>query len=156
MLEPDAGRRYKPRVVQRVEAIDGTVLKSIDAEPVMTLPIRETALKQVQEALVDTVARGTGKKASLRDVSVAGKTGTSQVVTLGKERVPANKLKWNQRDHAWFVAYAPAEDPTIAVATLVEHAPGGGGAVAAPITKQILETYFRLQEAREPAHYAQN
>jgi penicillin-binding protein 2 len=150
------GRRYKPRVVQRVEAIDGTVLQTVDAQLVMSLPVRATALKQVQEALADVVAHGTGKKASLPDVAVAGKTGTSQVVTLGKERIPAAKLKWNQRDHAWFVAYAPVDDPTIAIATLVEHAQGGGGAVAAPITKRILETFFRLQEAREPAHYAQN
>ena len=123
---------------------------------VATLPVRETALKQVREALVDVVARGTGKKAALPDIAVAGKTGTSQVVTLGKQRIPAAKLQWNQRDHAWFVAYAPADDPEIAIATLVEHADGGGGAVAAPITKQVLEAFFRLREEREPARYAQN
>jgi penicillin-binding protein 2 len=150
------GKRYKPRLVQRVEALDGSVVKAVDPEVVAQLPIRDTALRQVQEALVDVVARGTGKKAGLRDVAVAGKTGTSQVVTLGKERVPAAKLKWNQRDHAWFVAYAPADDPTIAIATLVEHADGGGGAVAAPITHDILQTYFRLQREREAMHVAQN
>jgi penicillin-binding protein 2 len=78
-------------------------------------------------------------------------------VTLGKERIPAAKLEWKQRDHAWFIAYAPADDPAIAIATLVEHAAGGGGgAVAAPITKQVLETFFRLREEREPPRYAQN
>jgi penicillin-binding protein 2 len=107
--------------------------------------------------LVDVVAHGTGKRAALPDIAVAGKTGTSQVVALGKERVPAAKLKWNQRDHAWFVAYAPAEDPTIAIATLVEHAEGGGGgAVAAPITHTVLQAFFRLREERAPASYAQN
>lgn len=150
------GQRFKPRVVQRVEALDGTVLQSVDPKAVMTLPVRATALKQVQEALADVVAHGTGKKASLPDVAVAGKTGTSQVVTLGKERIPAAKLKWNQRDHAWFIAYAPADEPTIAIATLVEHADGGGGAIAAPITKRVLQEFFRLRDEREPAHYAQN
>jgi len=151
------GRRFKPRLVQRIEAIDGSLVKAINPETVMTLPVRQTALKQVQDALVDVVARGTGKKAALPNVTVAGKTGTSQVVTLGKERIPAAKLKWNQRDHAWFVAYAPADDPAIAVATLVEHASGGGGgAVAAPIARQVLQTFFRLREEREPKRYAQN
>ena len=65
-------------------------------------------------------------------------------------------MKWNQRDHAWFVAYAPAEEPTIAIATLVEHADGGGGAVAAPITREVLEAFFRLQQEREAVRVAQN
>ncbi len=150
------GMRFKPRLVQRVEALDGSLVQAVAPQAVTTLPVRQTALKQVQEALIDVVARGTGRRAALPDVTVAGKTGTSQVVALGAERIPAAKLKWNQRDHAWFVAYAPAEDPAIAVATLVEHAPGGGGAVAAPVTKQVLQTFFRLREEREPARYAQD
>ncbi|MGH7785798.1 MAG: penicillin-binding protein 2 [Candidatus Binatia bacterium] len=150
------GVRHKPRLVQRIEALDGTVVKSVEPEAVGKLPVRDTALRQVQDALVDTVARGTGKKGGLKDITVAGKTGTSQVVTLGKTRLAANKIKWNQRDHAWFVAYAPAEDPTIAIATLVEHADGGGGAVAAPITHDILAAYFRLQEERGAQRYAAN
>lgn len=150
------GTRYKPRLVQRVEALDGTLIQAVEPELVATLPVRDTVLKQVREALVEVVAHGTGKKASIEGIAVAGKTGTSQVVTLGKERVPAAKLPWNQRDHAWFVAYAPADEPTIAVATLIEHAPGGGGAVAAPVTKQVLQEFFRLREERELAHYAKN
>lgn len=151
------GARYKPHLVRRVESIDGTVVRTTEPELLATLPVRKTALKQVQDALVDVVARGTGKRAALRDVAVAGKTGTSQVVSLGKERVPAARLKWHQRDHAWFVAYAPADAPTIAIATLVEHASGGGGgAVAAPITHDVLDTYFRLTEQRDPINYAQN
>jgi penicillin-binding protein 2 len=150
------GMRYKPRLVQRVEALDGTLVRAVEPEVVATLPVRDTVLKQVREALVDVVARGTGKNASIRGVAVAGKTGTSQVVSLGKERVPAAKLPWNRRDHAWFVAYAPADEPAIAVATLIEHAPGGGGAVAAPVAKEVLQTFLRLREQRELARYAQN
>ena len=150
------GVRYKPHLVRRVEAIDGTLVQAVDPEAVAKLPVRDTALKQVQDALIDVVAHGTGKRAALPGIAVAGKTGTSQVVTLGLERIPAAKLAWNQRDHAWFVAYAPAEDPVIAVATLVEHADGGGGAIAAPVTKLVLQEFFRLREEREPPRYAQN
>jgi len=150
------GVRYRPRLVQRVEAIDGATVRDVAPEAVEKLPVRETVLKQVQEALVDTVGRGTGNKARLTDITVAGKTGTSQVVALGKTRLKASQMKWNQRDHAWFVAFAPAEAPTIAIATLVEHAEGGGGAIAAPITKRVLQAYFHLQAEREGTRVAQN
>ncbi len=150
------GMRYTPRLVQRIEALDGSLVREIAPHLASRLPVRETALKQVQDALVDTVARGTGSKARLRDILVGGKTGTSQVVTIGKTRLKAHQMKWNQRDHAWFVAFAPAEEPTIAIATLIEHADGGGGAVAAPITKEVLEAFFRLQQEREAVRLAQN
>jgi penicillin-binding protein 2 len=143
------GARQRPRLVQRVEALDGSAVREIAPQEVERLPVRDTVLKQVQEALVDTVGRGTGNKARLPDIAVGGKTGTSQVVTIGATRLKASQMKWNQRDHAWFVAFAPAEAPTIAVATLVEHAEGGGGAIAAPITKQVLRAYFQLQAERE-------
>jgi penicillin-binding protein 2 len=151
-----SGVRYQPRLVQRVEALDGTVVRTVEPRQVSRLPVRDTVLQQVREGLVDVVARGTGSKAKLVDVAVAGKTGTSQVVSLGKTRLKPHQMKWNQRDHAWFVAYAPAEEPTIAVATLVEHADGGGGAIAAPLTHDVLEAYFRLRDAREETRLAQN
>jgi penicillin-binding protein 2 len=150
------GVRYQPRLVQRVEAIDGSLVRDIPPRVASKLEVRDTVLKQVQEALVDVVARGTGKNAKLPDIAVGGKTGTSQVVTIGKTRLKANQMKWNQRDHAWFVAFAPAEEPTIAIATLVEHAEGGGGAIAAPIAKEVLKAYFRLQEERGGVRVAQN
>lgn len=150
------GVRYQPRLVQRVKAIDGSVVREIPPRVVTRLPVRETVLKQVQEAMVDVVSHGTGNKAKLRDVLVGGKTGTSQVVTIGRTRLKASQMKWNQRDHAWFVAFAPADDPTIAVATLVEHADGGGGAVAAPITKEVLQAYFELHKGEGGVRVAAN
>jgi penicillin-binding protein 2 len=150
------GQRFQPRLVQRVQAIDGSLVRDIAPRAVAEIPVRETALQQVQEAMVDTVSRGTGNKARLKDILVGGKTGTSQVVTIGRTRLKAHQMKWNQRDHAWFVAFAPADEPTIAIATLVEHADGGGGAVAAPITKEVLEAYFELQQERGGVRLAAN
>jgi penicillin-binding protein 2 len=77
------------------------------------------------------------------DVQVAGKTGTAQVIAQEKRRQD-KKLDWEHRDHAWFVAYAPAEKPELAVAVLCEHA-GHGGSVAAPIARKVLETWFQIQ-----------
>ncbi|HSP96224.1 MAG TPA: penicillin-binding protein 2 [Candidatus Dormibacteraeota bacterium] len=150
------GVRYQPRLVQRVEAIDGSLVREIPPRMAAKLEVRDTVLKQVQEALVDVVDHGTGKNAKLPNIMVGGKTGTSQVVTIGSTRLKAAQMKWNQRDHAWFVAFAPAEEPTIAIATLVEHADGGGGAIAAPIAKEVLKAYFRLQEERGGVRVAQN
>ncbi len=150
------GVRYQPRLVQRVEAIDGSLVRAIAPQEIDRLPVRATVLQQVQEALVDTVGRGTGSKARLPEIAVGGKTGTSQVVKIGRTRLKAHQMKWNERDHAWFVAFAPAEEPTIAIATLVEHAEGGGGAVAAPITREVLDAYFRLQQDRGDVRLAQN
>ena len=150
------GVRYRPRLVQRVETSESDLIEEFAPEETGRLKVRETALQQVRAALADVVNRGTGKNAKLPDIIVSGKTGTSQVVKLGRERVKAHQLPWQERDHAWFVAYAPAEDPVIAVATLVEHAEGGGGAVAAPITHDVLQAFFNLQQKHDPVRYAQN
>lgn len=150
------GVRYHPQLVRRIEKPEGDILREFESEVLGRLDMRKTALDQVRAGLADVVARGTGKNARLEAVNVAGKTGTSQVVRLGRERVKAIDLPWQERDHAWFVAYAPVEDPRIAVATLVEHADGGGGAIAAPITREVLDAFFRLQHEREPVKYAQN
>jgi len=149
------GKHFRPRYVAHVETPDGEVVHTDAPEVRGVLEVRDTTMRQVRDALRDVVGRGTGKKAQVKGIEVAGKTGTSQVVTLGKERIKASKLPRNQRDHAWFVAYAPTEDPQIAVVTLVEHAEGGGGAVAAPIAQQVMETFFRLKTERESG-YAQD
>jgi penicillin-binding protein 2 len=146
----------RPHLVQRVESASGEIIESVAPEERGRVPVRKTTLLQVQAALADVVNGGTGKNARLPGITVAGKTGTSQVVTLGEKRVKATELPWQQRDHAWFVAYAPTDDPRIAVATLVEHAEGGGGAVAAPVTRDVLTSFFRLEEERAPQRYAQN
>ncbi len=152
------GRRFRPRFVLQVESPEGDVVQREDAEEIARLELRPTTLKQIRDALHDVVAteRGTGKKARLRGVAVAGKTGTSQVVKLGKERSKTTRLPRHHRDHAWFVAYAPADDPEIAVAAIVEHADGGGGQVAAPLVRELLQEYFALKEEREKRSYAQN
>ena len=74
---------------------------------------------------------------------VSGKTGTAQVVGMkdSEEIDPEDEIPYSFRDHAWFIAFAPHEKPEVAVSVIIEHG-GHGGAVAAPIARQILETYF--------------
>lgn len=120
-------------------AVQATLLKDAPgSEPgPLQLGLDSEAYEKLKEALVQVVEGpgGTGGRARLEKVHVGGKTGTAQVVSL--ERKGGRKTE----DHAWFVAFAPAESPEIAVAVLVEHG-GGGGAVAAPIAKKVLEHYF--------------
>jgi penicillin-binding protein 2 len=89
---------------------------------------------------------GTGWRARLKNIPVAGKTGTSQVISLPEDRETGQEkdIPYKFRDHAWFVAIAPFEDPEIAVAVVVEHG-GKGGAVAAPIAKALLQEYFKTK-----------
>jgi penicillin-binding protein 2 len=92
-----------------------------------------------------TAEKGTGRRARLDDVPVAGKTGTAQVVRLDDQKDGDGEIAREQRDHAWFACYAPADAPEIAVVVLAEHG-GHGGEIAAPIAREILEEYFRITE----------
>ena len=94
--------------------------------------ISDLTLGEIRSILHAVVAnpRGSGRKAFLEDISVAGKTGTAQNA--------------HGEDHAWFTAFAPVENPKIALTVLVENA-GQGGAVAAPLARKILDTFFRIQ-----------
>ena len=107
--------------------------------------VKRENIELVKAALIGVVneAHGTGWRARLDGIRAAGKTGTAQVVSLPEEEEPREEreIPYEFRDHAWFVAVAPAEDPVIALAILIEHS-GQGGSVAAPIARDILGTYL--------------
>ncbi len=104
--------------------------------------IDEGTLKLIREALRGVVYSpgGTGGAARSSLTEIAGKTGTAQAVG---RRPQGNSGRFN--DHAWFAAFAPADKPEITVAVLVEHG-GHGGAVAAPVAKQVIEEYIKNAE----------
>ena len=95
---------------------------------------------------------GTGRGARSQVVQIAGKTGTAQVVEMKSAYLKSEQLAYFNRDHAWFVSYAPVDNPQIAVAVLVEHG-GHGGEAAAPMAKKVIEKYIELQ--RGPADQRQ-
>jgi penicillin-binding protein 2 len=109
--------------------------------PPEPLPVRAENLAVIRAALADVVEEGTGRRASLGSIRVAGKTGTAQVFKKSRG-VDADKLPKDERDHAWFVGYAPAENPEIAFAVVVEHG-GHGGTTAAPVVRRVLEVFFQ-------------
>jgi len=158
----NGGVLVKPRVVMRVEDADGRVVKKVQPEAVGKLDLSPSVVAFLQRALEGVVQEpnGTGRAAQLpgklRGLRVAGKTGTAQVIRMAEddEEEDESQGPYKFRDHAWFVAYAPAEAPEIVVAVLVEHG-GHGGSAAAPLARQVMEKYFKnrppVQEAQGEA-----
>ena len=143
----NGGHVYRPQVTLWVRKPGGESISEFKPQLIRDVKIRPEYLELVKRALSGAVnnPRGTGSKARLTDITVAGKTGTAQVVTLKKEKDAKAKgeIPWKYRDHAWFAAVAPAEAPRITVAVLVEHG-GHGGSAAAPIAKTLIEAYLRV------------
>ena len=109
----------------------------------------------VIEAMKDVVhgARGTAKGIA-RDIgyTMAGKTGTAQVISIAQgERYNAEEIAERQRDHALFIAFAPVEDPKIAVSILVENGEHGSS-TAAPMARAVIDTYMQTRKTDETAH----
>lgn len=144
----NGGKLYRPMVVERVENIYGEKLKEYLPEEIGRANISERTLRIIQEALLGAVNEPgcTGGASASKLVKIAGKTGTAQVIRMAADfkKGDMNRMPLKFRDHAWFAAYAPFEDPQIAVVVLVEHG-GYGGAVAAPIAKKVIERFFNLE-----------
>jgi len=124
----NGGDIYKPRLVSRIISPSGDTTY-IRPDRVGRLPVSDSTLSILRRGLVGVVndPRGTAHQAAVSGYTVAGKTGTAQ--------------NPHGDDHAWFICYAPADDPQIAIAVLVENA-GHGGAIAAPVARKVLEQYF--------------
>lgn len=141
----NGGKLFRPRLTKRVHTPEGQDIQEFHPSERWDLGIDAEYLDLVKKALVGVVnePHGTGGKARLEQVIVAGKTGTAQVVSMpkGEKSGDEKDIPERYRDHAWFVAVAPAWDPKIAVAVVVEHA-GHGGSVAAPIAKEIISAYL--------------
>ena len=95
--------------------------------------------EQVKAMMIEVVNSGTGTAAALPDAQVAGKTGTAELGTVSSDEPVPEGEEPEQDVDAWFTAFAPAENPKIAVAVLVVNADGDGGVIAAPIARSILE-----------------
>lgn len=138
-----------PQIVERVVGPDGRVLASFEPRSQGRLPVSLSTLRLLKEALKGVVqdARGTGQRARVQGVEVAGKTGTAQVVRMS-ERVRERKVAvpYKHRDHAWFVCFAPVEEPKIAVVVIVEHG-GLGGMEAAPIAQRVIQAFLQMQRS---------
>jgi penicillin-binding protein 2 len=117
------------------------VLEEYEPEAIRQVNVKPSTLAFIRQAMLGVVAEGTGARSKVPGVPIGGKTGTAQVVKKGEEKRHA-ELK----DHAWFVSFAPVDNPQIAVVVLVENG-GFGGLVAAPVAKAVYEAAFRDRQA---------
>jgi penicillin-binding protein A len=121
----NGGVVMEPKLVERIVAPDGNVIQGFDPEEWKTA-IKPSTAAAVTAMMVRVVEGGTGTAAQIPGVSVAGKTGTAETGVSG-------------HNHTWFIAFAPANDPQVAVAVALSDQSGTGGVTAAPIARSIIE-----------------
>jgi len=142
----NGGTLYRPQIIREVVDADGNVVKPFQPQVIRKLDVSPDVLAVVREGLRQVVANGTAPSAQLPGIAVAGKTGTAE---FGEANAQGDRPT-----HAWFLAFAPFDNPEVAVVVFVE----GGGSVlgtegsstAAPIASRILRQYFGLP-AQAPA-----
>ena len=143
------GVGYKPHLVRQVtDAVSGEIRP---VAPVIdrTLPVKPDNIAFIRRALEGVAKEGTSARAFAKaPYSSAGKTGTAQVYSLKGEKYVEGRVAEKLRDHAWYIAYAPADKPTIALAVLVENS-GFGGTAAAPIARAVID-YHLLGKLPDP------
>ncbi len=121
--------------------------RTANVPPPVPLGIHPATIAAVKEGMRSVVAEGTGWRAKLPGIEVCGKTGSAQVVA--KARLEKSPNAPEMQPHGWFLAFAPCDDPKIALAVLVEHGKSGGGS-AAPVAHDILAHYFGLDRPAPP------
>ncbi len=115
------GKMMEPYIIDRIVDAQGSVVKQYSPHEWLTATTPEIA-SLVKQMMISVVEQGTGRGAGLSKVTVAGKTGTAE--------------NPHGQDHAWFIGFAPADNPVIAVAVIIENG-GGGGEIAAPVARQV-------------------
>lgn len=142
----NGGKIYKPRIADRIENNEGEKVVVLDSGLVHSMDIPEDISKLIMDGLVDSVYEkgGTSSRARVSEVTVGGKTGTAQVVSLKRtEGMKDEEIPEHWRDHSWFTGVFPAQKPEYVVVVMVEHG-GGGGKSAAPVGGDVIKKMLEL------------
>jgi penicillin-binding protein 2 len=137
------GTLYEPRVAKELLSPDGIPIEVYESKKKETIPVSRETIRIIKRGFYGAVNEpgGTGWQARVEGKDVCGKTGTAQVISGS---FVSKYLPYELRDHAWFVCFAPLEDPEIAVVVLVEHG-GFGGSTASPLAGEIIKKYYTLK-----------
>ncbi len=143
----NGGTLYRPQLVRQIVDTAGNVVEEFKPEAIRTLPVDPEVVDIVREGMWGAVnyPNGTARALSVPGVSVAGKTGTAEFYDPDIPLTASGRLPY----HAWFTAFAPYEDPEIAIVVFVYNG-GEGSAVALPIAQEILRGYFDLKYPPQP------
>ncbi|MCB4792658.1 MAG: penicillin-binding protein 2 [Elusimicrobia bacterium] len=130
----NGGTLYKPYLLDRIESSGGEILSKTDAKKLSEIQLSPEVWQLIKEGLEEVVKTGTGQGCFFKNLKVSGKTGTAQ--------------NPQGDDHAWFIAYAPSDNPELALTIIVENG-GHGGSVAAPIARKIFKEAFKEETKNE-------
>ncbi|MBI5207175.1 MAG: penicillin-binding protein 2 [Candidatus Firestonebacteria bacterium] len=144
----NGGKLYRPHFVKKIYTESGQIIFQGKDEPVETVKISDQTERIIKDALWKCVNRnGTGRRARIPGLNVLGKTGTAQTVAKADiyDDVETSQIPEAIRPHAWFISSAPAQNPRIAVAILIEHG-GDGSKVGAPIAYEMFNAYLKKEK----------
>lgn len=145
------GKVFHPHVVRHVIDSRSGEKRVIEPEPIRRVAVKSEHLAAVRQAMVEVNKSGTGRRAFAgAPYESGGKTGTAQVYSLKGGRYVEGQVRERLRDHSWFIAYAPADKPRIALAVLVENG-GFGAQSAAPIARQVIDYHLLGKRPNQPA-----
>ena len=145
------GVMYRPHLVKYITDSKTGEKTMIEPTPIKTLPWKQQNINVIKKAMIGVNTEGTGARAFAgAEYTSGGKTGTAQVFSLKGADYKASKLKKDLHDHALFIAFAPAEEPKIALAVLVENG-GFGAQSAAPIARMVIDYYLLGKRPKGPA-----
>lgn len=143
----NGGTLYRPRLLQSVQDSNGREIMRIEPEITGGLPASKETMDIIKQGLLGVVEsdRGTARGIRIKGIEIVGKTGTAQVFSIKQgEKTDTSKLKYVLKDHAWFICYAPAVNPVIAVSVIIEHGEHGSSA-AAPVAMKVLKKCLELK-----------
>ncbi|WP_459949379.1 penicillin-binding protein 2 [Denitratisoma sp. agr-D3] len=145
------GVMYRPHLVKYITDTKTGKQTMVEPQPVKTIPLKPENIETIKKAMIGVNKEGTGARAFAgAEYVAAGKTGTAQVFSLKGSQYKEGGTKKELRDHALFIAFAPADAPRIALAVLVENG-GFGAAAAAPIARQVFDYYLLGKMPKGPA-----
>jgi penicillin-binding protein 2 len=143
----NGGKRFKPLIVSKIATPEGELILKSEPELVGQLPLGSSTLQYLKKGLWHVVngSRGTARAVHVRGLDISGKTGTAQLFSRKADEVEREEdIEAHLKSHAWFVAFAPADDPELAMSVIVEHGEHGSSG-AGPIAREIIKTYFNNQ-----------
>lgn len=144
----NGGTLYRPRIVHHITDAQGNVIQPFVPEVVRQLPIDPEYWEIIREGMEGAVAYGTAPRARIEGLRIAGKTGTAQFCDDIAQEMGICGEGLEQPTHAWFVAFAPVENPQVTALVFLYNG-GEGSVAAAPVAREILAHYFRLDQAEE-------
>ncbi len=145
----NGGTLYRPQLIYQTIGGDGAVTHVLTPEPIHDLSMSPDTIELVRQGLLEAVEYGTGYYAKIPGLAVAGKTGTAEFARLDDEGNLILDHEGNLPTHAWFTAFAPYEDPEIALVVFLDDG-GEGSQTAAPVAAKVLRYYFGIDEPDIP------